>query len=514
MEKKVIDIMGEIDGDLFTVTEISKEEEDSLSCILNFDKIKEDARKGIHNEEESGVESERRTVSETTRRPFKIARWAVCAAAAVMLLGGSVAVAQHLDVFRTFLGIGAVIPEEEVTDVSRSVSKDGIKMTVDSVIAGKNDFVTLLTFELEDGGAFPENAELHEIWVDTDENGVEMAGYSTKLSEDRKQLISCIESSSRESMLGRTITATAEGVYTEEQAEKDLDVSLFDCFQKNPVRLALSEEDRNAAWNTVIYPKFEKKLVKQQKDFPVVMPLSEEYPDLSFAGVGILDGTLCIATYFPDDKEEDALAVLRTEAVVNKLVDSRTEEVYTGSYGSTTSSEYQGKGILVAEFDGLGEADLPYLKPAVTYIKRNILAEGPWEISFAVEDQGKDITVKPDMTVNTEKGEVVLTEANISPVGGYVIGEWSDAESLGGLPESYATKLSVATEDGDVWGFKVSGGSSFTNQEGKNCFKYIYELYEDANEDNRVFLSQDKLKKINKIILDNTEVEVDNPLSH
>ena len=84
------------------------------------------------------------------------------------------------------------------------------------------------------------------------------------------------------------------------------------------------------------------------------------------------------------------------------------------------------------------------------------------------------------------------------------------AHSLGGVPESYAPKLSAVTGDGKVWNFKIAGASSFTDQEGKNCFKYMYELYEDANGENRVFLSQDELQKIKKIILDDTEVEIGN----
>ncbi len=521
MEKKVIDIMGEMDGDLFDVTELSKEEEDSLSRMLDFDKIKEDARRGINDTEKSGVESERRTVFETARKPRKAVRQAACAALAVVLLGGSVAVAQHLDTFRTFFGIGTVVPEDEITDVSKSVSKDGVRMTVDSVIAGKNDFVTLFTFELEDGGVFPENAELYGMDVDSDENGVQIGrGHGLKLSEDRKQLIACIESSSSKSMLGKTITGTAKGIYTENREEKNLELSLNDYFQKSPIRIALSEEERNAAWNTVIAPKLEKELVKQQKDAPeVVMPLSKEYPDLSFGGVGILDGKLFIATYSLDNEEEGVPGRLKTEAIVNKLVDIRTGKTYEGGFYSTESSEFRGKSIYIAEFDecyvaesdefdDLGEADLPYLKPVVTYIKRDIIAAGPWEISFVVEDQGKDITVNPDMKVDTKKGAVTLTEANISLVGGYVMGEWNDASSPGGVPQSYAPRLSAVTEDGEVWNFKISAASSFTSQEGKNCFKYNYNLYEDDGGKNRVFLSQEMLKSINKIIVDDTEIEL------
>ncbi|MDD4564499.1 MAG: DUF4179 domain-containing protein [Eubacteriales bacterium] len=519
MEKRVIDIMGRMDNELFLGTELSElelseEEELALTRMLDLDRIKENARKGIRGAEGSDVQPEEPDLGAARKtvhvKPHRAIRWVACAAAAVLLLGGSVAVAQHLDVFRTFLGTGAVIPQDEVTDVDKSVSKDGVRMTVDSVIAGKNDFVTLLTFELEDGGVFPENAELYKMDVDTAENGVEGALISHKLSQDRKQLTYCIESSSKESMLGTTVTSVAEGLYAEDREEKDLELSLNDYFQKNSVRIALSEEERDAAWNAVIAPKVEKELVKQQKDaLAVVMPLSKEYPDLSFGGVGILDGKLFIATYYPYNDEEGIPGRLKTRAVVNKLVDSRTGETYEGGFSGTESYELQGKGIYVAEFDELSESDLPYLKPVVTYIKINVIAEGPWEISFEVEDQGKDVTVKPDMAVDTKKGEVILTEANISPVGGYVIGEWSDAESPEGLPESYATKLSAVTEDGGVWSFKIAGASSFISQEGKNCFKYIYELYEAANGKNRVFLSQDELKQIKKIILDDTEIAMD-----
>lgn len=523
MEKRVIDIMGKMDDEPFFRPELSEEEETDLTRMLDFDKIKENARKGIRDVVESGAEPDESSIEAariTIRRmPRKAMRWVACAVISVLLLGGSVAVAQHLDAFRAFLGIGAVIPEDEVTDVRKNVSKDGVRMTVDSVIAGKANFVTLLTFEMEDGSLFPESAELYKLVVDTDENSVEGAVFGARLSEDRKQLIYFIESSSRESLMGRAIKGVAEGLYTEDREEKDLALSLNDYFQKSPVRIALSEEERNAAWNTVIAPKLEKQLVKQRKNAPaVVMPLNKEYPDISFGGVGILDGKLFIATYSPYNEEEGIPGRLKTSAVVDKLVDSRTGETYEGWRHSTESSEFRGKIFNVAEFDECyaaesdefdesGEDDLPYLKPVVTYTKVNVIAEGPWEISFIVEDQAKDITVNPDITINTKRGEMVLTEANISLTGGYVIGEWSDAENFG-LLESYAPRLSAVTEDGEVWNFKIAGASSFTSQEGKNGFKYDYKLYEDDKNKNRVFLSQDELKKIKKIIVDNTEVEI------
>ncbi|MDF3002442.1 MAG: hypothetical protein K0Q48_2561 [Bacillota bacterium] len=494
----MIDILSTVDDEFLSGMELSEEEVYLLSGQLNQERIKEKARQGIV----------KGTVRQTVRmRPRKMTKWAVGVILAAVLLGGSVAVAHNLDAFRFYLGAKAVIPDEEITDVSKSVSAYGVKMTVDSVIAGENDFVTLLTFELEDGSAFPEGAEFYDINLCMEGNGMNMAVSSARLTEDRKQIVSLIESSSGESLLGREITAKSLGLYTEASRDVNSDISLQECFQQNPTRMEITDSIRDTPWDITLYPDFEQQLIRQLSSFQADLPLKETYPGFGFGGVGIIDGKLNIALYFPAGDEHDPLNELRSEAVIKQLIDSRTVEIHQGSYRVGLPSAIQGMSLNISEFEELDEEDLPYLTPVVTYITRDILAKGPWEITFTVKDQGKNITVSPDMTINVGGEEAVLTEANISLVGGYVVGEWRNRQEPG-LPEGYAASLRAVTKDGKMLRFKISAASCFTNQEGDPCFKFNYEIFEDEQKKNRIFLSGDKLAEIKKIIVDDHEFQI------
>lgn len=123
---------------------------------------------------------------------------------------------------------------------------------------------------------------------------------------------------------------------------------------------------------------------------------------------------------------------------------------------------------------------------------------------LSVKDQGKNLTLHPDLTIDLRSEKAVLTEANLSLLGGYVIGQWSNSEKAG-LPENYSTRLKAVTEDGEVLKFKIAGASSYMDQEGKNCFKFNCKLFDTEDGKDRVLLPQDKLESIKTIIPDDHE---------
>lgn len=61
------------------------------------------------------------------------------------------------------------------------------------------------------------------------------------------------------------------------------------------------------------------------------------------------------------------------------------------------------------------------------------------------------------------------------------------------------------TEDGEVLKFKIAGASSYIDQEGRNCFKFNYKLFDTEDGKDRVLLPQDKLESIKTVILDDHE---------
>jgi hypothetical protein len=525
VEKKMIDIMGELDG-VFDEIEIDPEAEEDLCRGLHLDRVIAEAQRkaGIQGNvqaEDGGIPGNiqieagirrNRSIDETRFEERKSVvpkfgksmKWVACAVAAVALLGGSVAAAQNLDALHYFLRTKAEIPKGEITNVGQSAISGGVKMTVESVLAGENDFVTLLTFVQTDGSAFPEGTKLYRVRLNTEDKGVVQSVIGVRMSEDRKLLNAFIESSSITSMLNQSIGAEVQGIYTEDRRELEEDISLSGCFAARPIRMDIPEELRATSWAETIIPAFEKELIEQQGLFFDSISLKGEKEGFSFAGVGFLDGRLSIATYYPEGDDNDPLAYLRPEAEINKLKDRRTGAVYEGSLQRGLDSAVSGKQMLLADFEGLQEADLPYLEPIATYTTRNILEKGPWKVSFTVKDQGKNLTLHPDLTIDLHSEKAVLTEANISLLGGYVIGQWSDSEKVG-LPENYSTKLRAVTEDGEILKFKISGASSYVDQGGRNCFKFNYNLFEKEDDKNRVLLPQNKLESIKTIILDDHE---------
>ena len=495
MEKKMIDIMGEWNGVLDEI-EIGPEDEAELCGRLNLDRVIAEAQR------KAGIQ--RKSVAPQFGKSMK---WVACAVAAVALLGGSVVAAQNMDALHFFLRTKAEIPKAEITDVGQSAISGGVKMTVESVLAGENDFVTLLTFERTDGSAFPEGTELYRVRLNTEDKGVIRSVSGVRMSEDRKLLTAYIESSSITSMLNQSIEADVRGIYTEESKEVEEEISLSNCFEARPIRMDIPDALRASSWAETVFPAFEKELIEQQGLFTDSVSLKGEKEGFSFAGVGFLDGRLYIATYYPEGDDNDPLAYLRPEAVINKLKDRRTGTIYEGSFQRGLDSAVSGKQMILADFEGLEEADLPYLEPIATYTTRSSIEKGPWKVSFTVKDQGKNLTLQPNQTIDIRSDKAVLTEINLSLLGGFVIGQWSDSEKAG-LPENYVTKLSAVSEDGEVLKFKIAGASSYVDQEGRNCFKFNYNLTDVEDPKNRALLTQDKLESIKTIILDDREWNV------
>lgn len=507
MEKKIIDIMGELNGALDEI-EIDLGDEADLCAGLNLDRVIAEAQRKAGIQRNPSIEDTRFEERKSVAPPFgKSMKWVACAVAAVALLGGSVAAAQNMDALHFFLRTKAEIPKAEITDVGQSAISGGVKMTVESVLAGGNDFVTLLTFERTDGSAFPEGTELYRVRLNTEDKGVIRSVSGVRMSEDRKLLTAYIESSSITSMLNQSIEADVRGIYTEESREVEEEISLSNCFEARPIRMDIPDALRASSWAETVFPAFEKELIEQQGLFTDSISLKGEKEGFSFAGVGFLDGRLYIATYYPGGDDNDLLAYLRPEAAIHKLKDRRTGEIYEGSFQRGLDSEGSGKQMILADFEGLKEVDLPYLEPVATYVTRNIIEKGPWKVSFTVKDQGRNLTLHPDLTIDLLSEKAVLTEANLSLLGGYVIGQWSNSEKAG-LPENYSTRLKAVTEDGEVLKFKIAGASSFVDQAGKNCFKFSYKLFSTENTKDRVLLPQDKLESIKTIILDDYEWNV------
>lgn len=200
MRKSMVDMMSDLEEQEIKGLQITDKEVEELTQDINFKNIKRYTLTGIRNES--------RDINLSIKKRLKKMR-IVAAAVFVFVLGGSAYAAQSLDVFKFIYGNDVQIKTEDKTIINKTQTSSGIKMTINEGLIGDNNGIIMVTFENEDGTAFPKDAAVANLGIlNKDINYM----VNQKVSEDGFKLVGSFEIDSIQELRGKSITVQADKI--------------------------------------------------------------------------------------------------------------------------------------------------------------------------------------------------------------------------------------------------------------------------------------------------------------
>lgn len=135
---------------------------------------------------------------------------AVVATISLMAMGTSALASSDRDVFKGFFNGNNEITAESATLIHQSNVMAGIKTTVEESIIGGNSAIIIVSFENEDGTAFPQDAAMAALEI----NWAKDASYMVeqRVTEDGKKIIAMFDVDTPSSLKGKKVTIQADAV--------------------------------------------------------------------------------------------------------------------------------------------------------------------------------------------------------------------------------------------------------------------------------------------------------------
>lgn len=189
--------------------------------------------------------------------------------------------------------------------------------------------------------------------------------------------------------------------------------------------------------------------LRQQDCVDAVLPQVFQSPSIRFAGVAWEGEQLCVALTMPAQDGFDG-----ESAQVSALRDIRTGRMYYGGIHNYSNTDCT---LELSEscFDGLGEDDLPYLEPQITYYRSTSLTDKGWSFTFRAPS-AKTLTLP--VSLQSAAG-LQLEEMTISPLGIELTGV-QPAAADGAASDSVADPtVTLLLEDGTTVQTEAHGWS-------------------------------------------------------
>lgn len=464
----------ELDPRFLDELDLEEEEVEALTQKIDLANVRQRALRGLG--------SGKRPASKKMRRIV-----AVALAAAVACVGTVWALKRGA--LEQFFGIDATLGEEQVTRVGQSQVKDGIRLTLEDVIPGRQSAVAVLSLAREDGEPFPlgttlENLDLHIEGKDT------LIGYTrfSRISEDQRTLQVVAKLDNSETPLqGETLNVKASLLYSSEDRDADSHLDLDAIYQRLPVAISTAEQGGQEDDDFKVAQAFQQAVAGQ-------LTAAERKLEISgpgFAGIGFVDGQLWLGIQYQGSTP------LSNSADIYSLRDSRTGAEYNFQHNYTTGDEGNGPQLSAYLFEGLTPADLPYLTMVVSYNIPSVLSQGQWELAYTFT--GEPLTEQWEMEQNLRApgGEVALTRMECSAIGLKIYGQWLGTGERSGAPKIQPGVALVLEEGAKVpMQFQCS---SINSQDGKS-FYLEYSLPEGPGQ--KGYLDRDTLASIRTIEID------------
>lgn len=317
---------------------------------------------------------------------------ATAAAAMVQLSGG----------WNALFGQNVMIPDGLATPVRQTQEIDGCIITLEDAIISENDVAVLYSFRYADGSVVNRDSRLtllgntNLLMDGSDEYCLSSSGMGSMDSQDPSVEYYYEAFSLSEDPGDRQLTLTIDPASCMEQSDTlPAPMDLAAIYRSHPV--TYQEEDGGTERLAALQP---------QDRANAVLPQSDQAPEIQLAGVAFQGDILCVSLHMPAYDSYDS-----TAAQIEALRDTRTGHLYYGSlhsYGTDDGTE-----LCETQFEGLTEADLPYLEPQISYRRYTPLTETGWSFSFCAPSAD---TMTHELNLTMAEG-LQLDQLTITPLG-------------------------------------------------------------------------------------------------
>lgn len=317
---------------------------------------------------------------------------ATAAAAMVQLSGG----------WNALFGQNVMIPDGLATPVRQTQEIDGCIITLEDAIISENDVAVLYSFRYADGSVVNRDSRLtllgntNLLMDGSDEYCLSSSGMGSMDSQDPSVEYYYEAFSLSEDPGDRQLTLTIDPASCMEQSDTlPAPMDLAAIYRSHPV--TYQEEDGGTERLAALQP---------QDRANAVLPQSDQAPEIQLAGVAFQGDILCVSLHMPAYDSYDS-----TAAQIEALRDTRNGHLYYGSlhsYGTDDGTE-----LCETQFEGLTEADLPYLEPQISYRRYTPLTETGWSFSFCAPSAD---TMTRELNLTMAEG-LQLDQLTITPLG-------------------------------------------------------------------------------------------------
>lgn len=128
----------------------------------------------------------------------------------VMAMGTSALASSEKDYFEVFFNGNAEMSGQSNTLINQSRVMDGIKTTVEESIIGGNSAIIIVSFEKDDGTAFPQDAVIATPELKWAKDASYMV--EQRVTEDSKKIIAMFDVDTPSSLNGKSVTIKADAV--------------------------------------------------------------------------------------------------------------------------------------------------------------------------------------------------------------------------------------------------------------------------------------------------------------
>ena len=312
----------------------------------------------------------------------------------------------------------------------KSVNVDGIIATVEEIQADRQRAIIKVNLKKEDGTPMDEKTRVGMIEIFSKQG---ISGYHTSmaLSEDHKSLnyTFLVSPPIEEEMGSKKVYIWLNGLVSVEEKQQVLDESIYDLYEKFPLKKSYEEGDSEG-----------------------YIPI-EDVNEFSILGVGFTKKSSISEEVFESEKP---ILYMRTafggnrqttdnEAWINDLYNEQTGETISSRYACSlyeTKYEKQDRGEKVPEeleimeryYDLTSTDDLKHIKSIMNYNIKHQVDHNKRALFVKIKENVASISQKVNVEVNVKNMPFKITEVYISSLGatikGNVIGEQIIAEAI------------------------------------------------------------------------------------
>lgn len=399
---------------------------------------------------------------------------ATAAAAMVQLSGG----------WDALFGQGTVLPDGLTTPVWQTQTVDGCTITLEDAIVSEDDVAVLYSFRYEDGSSV--NGDTH----------ITLLGNSELLMDGSADY--CLSASGLGS--GDSQDPTVEYYYeaftlSEDPGDRRLTLqvgpaSRIESTDALPVPVDLAAIYHAQPVSHAVEANGAQRLaaLQQQDCTAVLLPQSDQSPDIRFAGVSFEGEALCLSLVMPAYDSYDGEA-----AQIESVRDTRTGQLHFGAlhtYGDT-GGDLQ---LCQTQFEGLTADDLPYLEPQVSYRRSTPLTDQGWSFDFSAPS-ARTLTRALGLLL---ADDVRVENMMVSPLGLEITGTMpvSSEEEHPLFSDQHTPVITLVLRDGSTVGTDARSHARSTGGPGAQSEEFSIEYQYLSESGSRRFLQTETVAAI------------------